>query len=152
MNTMYKVFLVMIGGSLGALSRYAVALLAVRLFGTRFPFGTLIVNLAGCFLVGLAFSLSGRNSSLMNPSIRLFFVTGYLGALTTFSTFALETVNTIRMGSILAAFPNFLLNNVLGVGLVFLGMWMGRIDNLIDAVRKIQYLLGLLGLWMGLIR
>ena len=146
-----KILFVMLGGSLGALSRYGVSLLAASFLGSRFPWGTLIVNLSGCFLIGLSFSLAER-SSFMNPSMRLFFVTGYLGALTTFSTFALETVNTIRMGSILAAFPNFLLNNVLGVGLVFLGMWMGRIDNLIDAVRKIQYLLGLLGLWMGLIR
>ena len=141
---MDKVFFVMIGGSLGALSRYAVGLLAVRFFGSRFPFGTLAVNLVGCFLIGLSFSLSERGSDIMNPSIRLFFVTGYLGALTTFSTFALETVNTMRMESILAALPNFLLNNIPGIGLVFLGMWAGQIDNLLDAIRKIQHWAGLL--------
>ncbi len=141
----------MIGGSIGAVSRYAVALLAVKLFGTRFPWGTLIVNLTGCFLIGLAFSLSERGSHLMNPSIRLFFVTGYLGALTTFSTFALETVNTIRLESYVAALPNFLLNNIVGIGLVFLGMWAGRID-VVETIRKIHQGVMFLGAWMGFIR
>ncbi len=148
---MTKVLWVMIGGSIGALSRYAVALLAVKLFGTRFPWGTLIVNLAGCFLIGLAFSLSERGSSIMNPSMRLFFVTGYLGALTTFSTFALETVNTIRIDSYVAAVPNFLLNNVVGMCLVFLGMWAGRID-VVEVIRKIHQGLMFLGSWIGLVR
>jgi fluoride exporter len=124
---MTKVLLVMLGGSVGALSRYGVALLAVRLFGSRFPWGTLIVNLTGCFLIGLAFALADRGSSIMNPSIRLFFVTGYLGALTTFSTFGMETVNAIRAEDSLVALPNLVANNVLGIGLVFLGMWVGRI-------------------------
>ena len=94
-----KILLVMFGGSIGALSRYGVSLLAAQLFGTRFPWGTLIVNLSGCFLIGLSFALAERGLSIMNPSMRLFFVTGYLGALTTFSTFGLETVNSMRGGN-----------------------------------------------------
>jgi fluoride exporter len=124
---MGKVLLVMIGGSLGALSRYWVGLLAARLFGARFPWGTLIVNLAGCFLIGLSFSLAERGLTIMSPSARLFFVTGYLGALTTFSTYALETANSMDAETHLVTVMNILANNVLGVGLVFLGMWMGRL-------------------------
>jgi len=124
---MTKIFLVMAGGSIGAVSRYAVALLAVRLLGTRFPWGTLLVNLAGCFLIGLAFALAERGNSLMNPAMRLFFITGYLGALTTFSTYALETVEAVRAQNLLVALPNLLLNNFLGAALVLLGMWVGRI-------------------------
>jgi fluoride exporter len=121
-----KILFVMFGGSLGALCRYGVSLLAASLLGSRFPWGTLIVNLAGCFLIGLSFALAER-SSFMNPSVRLFFVTGYLGALTTFSTFALETVNSIRGGTLLVTGMNILSNNVVGCALVFLGMWVGRL-------------------------
>ena len=124
---MTKILLVMAGGSLGALSRYGVALLAVKLMGSRFPWGTLIVNLAGCFLIGLAFALAERGVNIMNPSARLFFMTGYLGALTTFSTFGLETVNAMRAGAHLATAANFLSNNLIGAALVFLGMWVGRL-------------------------
>jgi fluoride exporter len=124
---MMKILLVMAGGSIGALSRYAVSLWAAKLFGTRFPWGTLTVNLSGCFLIGLAFALAERGLTIMNPSMRLFFVTGYLGALTTFSTFGLEMVNSMREGTHLITVANFLSNNVIGAALVFLGMLVGRL-------------------------
>jgi len=124
---MTKILLVMLGGSLGALSRYGVSLLAASLFGGRFPWGTLIVNLSGCFLIGLSFSLADRGFSIMSPSARLFFVTGYLGALTTFSTYGLETVNAMQAETHLITLANVLSNNVLGAALVFLGMWIGRL-------------------------
>ena len=122
-----KILLVMAGGSIGALSRYGVSLLAVKLFGVKFPWGTLIVNLSGCFLIGLSFALAERGLNIMNPSMRLFFVTGFLGALTTFSTFGLETVNAMRAGTHLVTMANFLSNNVIGGALVFLGMLAGRL-------------------------
>ena len=122
-----KILLVMLGGSLGALARYGVSLLAVRLLGARFPWGTLIVNLSGCILIGLSFAWADRGLSIMNPSIRLFFATGFLGALTTFSTFGLETVNSMREGTHLVTAANFLANNVLGLFLVFLGLLAGRL-------------------------
>jgi fluoride exporter len=122
-----KILLVLLGGSFGALSRYGVSLLAVKLFGDRFPCGTLIVNLSGCFLIGLAFAWGGRGLPIMNPSVRLFFMTGYLGALTTFSTFGLETVTALQGGQYLVMAANILANNVIGIALVFLGMAAGRL-------------------------
>lgn len=122
---MHKVLLVMAGGSLGALCRYGVALAAVKIFGSGFPWGTLAVNLAGCFLIGLSFALADR-SHWMGPPTRLFFVTGFLGALTTFSTFAMETVESMTLGTNSITLSNFLSNNLGGIALVFLGMWVGR--------------------------
>lgn len=120
---MTKILLVMIGGSLGALCRYSVALLAAKYIGSRFPWGTLLANLVGCFLIGFAFALADRTDYL-SPSARLFFMTGFLGALTTFSTYALETVNSIRSGTNPAAITNFIVNNLGGVILVVAGMWL----------------------------
>jgi fluoride exporter len=120
-----KVLLVLLGGSMGALARYGTSLLAVRWLGVGFPWGTLAVNLIGCFLIGLAFSLAER-TSFMGPSARLFFVTGFLGALTTFSAYAQETVNAFRAGTHLVTAANILLNNVAGLALVMVGMWVGR--------------------------
>ena len=124
---MTNVLLVMLGGSIGALSRYGASLLAVKLFGSRFPWGTLAVNLVGCFLIGVAFALAERGSGSMGPSMRLFFVTGYLGGLTTFSTYALETTNALGAQNSMVAVLNFAANNLLGVSLVLIGMWMVRL-------------------------
>lgn len=112
----------MAGGSLGALSRYTIAVLAAKHIGARFPWGTLAANMLGCFLIGAAFSLADR-TNILSPSSRLFFMTGFLGALTTFSTYALETVNSIRSGLSAVAVLNFLVNNVGGLLLVLSGMW-----------------------------
>jgi CrcB protein len=123
---MTNILLVMVGGSIGALSRYGISLLAASLFGARFPWGTLIVNLAGCFLIGVAYSLAERGSAWMSPAVRVFFVTGYLGALTTFSTYALETVGAVEAEDRAGALLNVAANNLLGLGLVVLGAWAAR--------------------------
>lgn len=123
---MTKMLFIMLGGSIGALCRWSVSLLAARLFGTGFPWGTLAVNLTGCFLIGFCFSLAER-SAFMGPSVRLFFVTGFLGALTTFSTYGIETVQSLRTGAYMAAALNFLSNNIGGLALALLGLWVGRI-------------------------
>ncbi len=124
MITLDKWLLVMLGGSLGAASRYAVSLLTARLFGPQFPYGTMVVNLAGCFLIGLLFALADR-SRLLTPDVRLLLITGYLGALTTFSTFSLETVNAGRAGLTLQSLTNILINNLGGLSLTWLGLRLG---------------------------
>ena len=123
---MLKVFLVLIGGGLGSTSRYGVTLLAGRLFGSSFPVGTLCVNLTGCLLIGMAFAL-GNQRNILSPSARLFFMTGFLGGLTTFSTYALESVNFTLSKVTFVAVGNILANNIVGFVLVLIGMWLGRI-------------------------
>ncbi|MDX9974369.1 MAG: fluoride efflux transporter CrcB [FCB group bacterium] len=122
---MREAVLVMTGGALGALCRYGTTLLSARLWGTNFPWGTLAVNWAGCFLIGVAFGLADYRN-VMNPSARLFFVTGFLGALTTFSTFAFETVLYARPGMAHLALANFFAHNVGGLALVFAGIALVR--------------------------
>lgn len=121
---MEKLLLVMVGGSLGAASRYGIGLLTVKIWGTRFPWGTVTVNLAGCFLIGLLFGLSDR-VRLLTPDMRLLLITGFLGAFTTFSTFSMETVSAGRAGMMVQPLMNILVNNLGGLTLTFLGLWIG---------------------------
>jgi CrcB protein len=118
-----KILLVMIGGSFGALSRYLIALTAARYLDSRFPFSTLLANLLGCLLIGISFALAER-TILLGPSARLFFMTGFLGSLTTFSTYALETSNSLSTGISSIAIANFLINNVGGIFLVYTGIFL----------------------------
>ena len=120
-----KVLLVLLGGSLGAVSRYGISLLANRLYGNSFPWGTLFVNLAGCFLIGLSFAL-GNERNILSPSTRLFFMTGFLGALTTFSTFALESINLAGSDFSMMGIVNFFAHNIGGLIFVIFGLWIGR--------------------------
>ncbi len=119
---MTKVLLIMAGGGLGALCRYGLGIAGGRVMGAGFPWGTLAANMIGCFLIGIAFGLAGR-AHWFTPDVRLFFMTGFLGALTTFSTYALESVNLLRNGSH-AGLTNFLINNIGGCLLVVAGLWL----------------------------
>jgi CrcB protein len=119
---MTKILLIMAGGGLGALCRYGLGLAGGRVLGVGFPWGTFAANMIGCFLIGIAFGMVGR-AQWFTPEVRLFFMTGFLGALTTFSTYALESVNYLRNGSHVAL-TNFLVNNVGGGLLVLAGLWL----------------------------
>lgn len=119
-----KLLIVMLGGSLGAASRYSIGLLAAKAWGTQFPWGTVTVNLIGCFLIGLIFALADR-VRLLTPDVRLLLITGFLGALTTFSSFSLETVNAGRAGLTLQPLVNILVNNLGGLALTLIGLWLG---------------------------
>lgn len=123
---MLKLFLVIIGGGLGAAARYLVTLGSVRLFGTSFPWGTLIVNLSGCFLIGAVFAFSEK-SLLLSPNERLLIMTGFLGGLTTFSSFGLESINSLSDGAVSVAAINILANNIGGLLMVIAGMFVVKI-------------------------
>ena len=113
-----------IGGALGAVCRYGLTLLAARMIGTDFPWGTLGANLLGCFLIGLALVFADARV-VLGPSERLFFMTGFLGALTTFSTYALETVQFAKAGALGQALLNIVVHHCLGIALVVVGVWCG---------------------------
>lgn len=121
---MTKLLLVFVGGGLGSATRFGTSLLAARWWGTSFPWGTLAVNLAGCFLIGVLFGLSERGS--LSPEGRLFLMTGFLGGLTTFSSYGLETSHLTRSGQFANAACNLIANNGAGIALVFLGLWLAH--------------------------
>lgn len=116
---------VFLGGGLGSACRYLFSQAAARWFGTSFSWGTLGVNLSGCFLIGLGFALAER--SIISPTVRLWFMTGFLGGLTTFSTYALESGNFILDGSWTAFIGSFAANNLGGLLLVFIGLKIGEL-------------------------
>ena len=110
-----------IGGFLGAIARYWLAGRAQELSASiGFPYGTLAVNLVGCFVLGLlSFLIDARG--LFNPETRALLVVGLLGAFTTFSTFSSETLNLLTSGESMRALANVGVSVVLGVGAVWLG-------------------------------
>lgn len=117
-----NILLVLIGGGLGAVSRYVVSTLLVQKLGGGFAWGTATVNIAGCFLIGVA---AGFTERLLVPrSLWLFLVTGFLGGFTTFSTFSLETVEELQGGALSKAFLNIGVNLAGGVAATILGLYI----------------------------
>jgi CrcB protein len=119
------ILLVMLGGGIGSACRYLFSLYTARWFGNGFPWGTLGVNFAGCLVIGLIFSLVGRN--IINSQVKLFFMTGFLGGLTTFSTLALESTTLWKDSQTIAAIINIAANNFGGLLLVLLGLKLGEL-------------------------
>jgi CrcB protein len=109
------------GGFVGALARYGLSGLVQRQMAlTTFPYGTLVVNLVGCFAIGALGGLAGPRQ-LFGPQLRLFVFIGVLGGFTTFSTFGFETFAMLRDAEYARAVGNVGVQVVLGVALVWLG-------------------------------
>ncbi len=92
---MIQIIYVAIAGAMGALSRWGISLLAARLMGAGFPFGTLIVNVIGCFFLGFLMHIS-LVTDIIGNNLRVGLTVGFLGALTTFSTFSYETIRMLE--------------------------------------------------------
>lgn len=122
---MERFLYVSLGAIFGANARYLVGLWAAERLGVFFPYGTMIVNITGCFLIGLLNGLAeiGLNVS---PNLRLLLTVGFLGSYTTFSSFGYESMNLLRMGGFWAALTNILINIVIGLAAVALGMHTAR--------------------------
>ncbi len=114
-----------LGGALGALARYAVTGPILGKLGHRFPWGVLAVNLVGCFFIGLVMYLYLFRGEA-DDRLRLLIVAGFLGSLTTFSTFGFDTFELVRDGYPGLAIANVLANVVLGTGLAAAGWKVGR--------------------------
>jgi len=113
------------GGGIGAVLRFALALWVDERAPVAFPWGTLAVNVSGCFLIGLVASLADEQH-LLTPLMRLFLVAGVLGGFTTFSTFGLETWRLLEDGLSGFALWNVLASFGATLGAVAAGIWLGR--------------------------
>ena len=121
---MGNLILVAFGGALGSMARYALSGATLKILGSNLPYGTLAVNLAGSLGAGIILGSFGNLP--VAPATRLFLVVGFLGGFTTFSAFSMETISLLRDGQARLAVAHILLNNVLGIGLAFVGYWMAN--------------------------
>jgi CrcB protein len=119
---MYTYVLVALGGAIGSASRFWLNGLVSNAIGQTFPWGTLVINITGSFIIGLFSTLTGPDGRVLVPGEwRMFFMTGVCGGYTTFSSFSLQTLSLAQDGEWLWAGGNVMLSVVLCLLAVYLG-------------------------------
>jgi CrcB protein len=120
-----EILVISLGAILGANARWVISRYAARILGPVFPYGTLVINISGSFVVGF-FMIWATERVLLDPRWRLLVVVGFCGAFTTFSSFAFETMAYFEQGQWLLMSANFLSNNLLCLAAVLAGMALAR--------------------------
>lgn len=115
-----------LAGFAGAVSRYRVEGWVSNRTRGELPWGTLVVNVSGCFLLGFLFALLTERF-LPHPTVRAALTIGFLGAYTTFSTFAFETMRMVENGALLYAAANVVTSIGAALVAVYAGTWLGRV-------------------------
>jgi CrcB protein len=115
-----NILLVGLGGGIGSIARYLCQRALGSWFLNPFPVGTFVVNIAGCFLIGLIHAIAVKNN-VLSPEWRLLLTTGFCGGFTTFSSFAYENADLFRAGNALTAGFYISLSVILGIAAVFAG-------------------------------
>jgi len=122
----HKLLLIALAGGLGALARYGLSGLVLRATGPGLPYGTLVVNVLGCFLFGIVWAMAAERM-MVSAEIRTIVLVGFLGSFTTLSTFIFESHALLAEARALWALGNILLMNVAGLGVFVLGLAVGRV-------------------------
>jgi len=115
-----KYLLIAAGGALGSIARYWVGSTIAGRMGTRFPFGTFVINLTACLIIGFSLTYLGKRVEL-SPAWRFFVPIGFIGAYSTFSTYEWETLTTLRSGAFALAALYALGSLIAGLVAVWLG-------------------------------
>ena len=123
--TFLRILFVAAGGAVGAVTRYVVSHAVAAATRSQFPWGTFVVNAAGCFAIGVL--MVGTSRLVHHPNSQAMLVTGFIGALTTFSTFSLETVILMERQAYWQAAANVLLSLAIGVVFVLAGGGLARL-------------------------
>jgi fluoride exporter len=121
-----KYVLIAVGGALGSIARYGVGLLVVNRMGNRFPYGTFVINLTACFIIGFSLTWMERHTT-MNPAWRFLIPIGFVGAYSTFSTFEWEIFSHLRLADFLIASLYVSLSLLFGLLAVWLGAVLARL-------------------------
>ena len=122
---METIIFVAIGGGVGSVTRYLTSVWAAERFGVAFPYGTLLVNVVGCYLIGL-FMVLATERFMLPAHWRLLVASGFLGGLTTFSSFGYETLKLVQDGELLPAVQNVAANLFTGLAATWIGIISGR--------------------------
>ena len=122
---MLKYFLIAVGGAAGALARYVLGNYIGSRYGFRFPYGTFVINISGCFLIGMSMALFARTTA--GIYWRYLVPIGFIGAYTTFSTFEYETLRAIQDGQMATGLLNVGLSVITGFAAVWLGDLVGKV-------------------------
>jgi len=120
-----NIFLVGLGGLIGNIARYLVAVLFAGQFTSSLPLATFTVNIVGCFAIGILFALSDRGN-ILSPEWRVFLTTGFCGGFTTFSTFSYESIKLIQDGEFLYLALYVALSVIVGFAATYLGIVLVR--------------------------
>jgi fluoride exporter len=120
-----KYLLIAIGGALGSVTRYLVGSTVANRMGTRFPYGTFVINLTACLIIGFFLAAVGRRTEV-NPALRFLIPIGFVGAYSTFSTFEWETFVHLQTGDFLIAALYVSLSILLGLLAVWVGVVLAR--------------------------
>jgi fluoride exporter len=123
---MQKTILIGVAGLIGTLCRYWLSGLVARQYGEVFPWGTVVVNVVGCFLAGSLFYLT-EERFLVSPMLRSAILIGLLGGFTTFSSFGLQTFTLLRDGQFGLATLNITISNLLGLLMVWAGYSLSKV-------------------------
>lgn len=121
-----KILFLCAGGAAGTLSRYYLSGLVQRMAGSPFPLGTFAVNMLGCLAFGFVWGWF-ENRIYPDSEVRLFVLTGFMGAFTTFSTYMFEAAELVKLDQIAMALLNVVGQSVTGFILVFVGIGLGRL-------------------------
>lgn len=122
---MKQVLLIALGGAFGSVSRYGIAKFVNNITGGSFPWGTMAVNFLGLFIIGFLYELFEK--TVIPPEIRAFCTIGFLGGLTTFSTYGMETVNLFKNNQYISGLFNIIASNACGLVMVIAGIALARI-------------------------